>query len=253
MSDGSRCHLHLTALGTGWRLRLRAHPRGTRSGLVAEGRDAAGSDSRHPPHGMGQPRRLAQRFWGTKPGRSPPLRDQHPTPRVHAGTASGLPGTTPLVAIALMEIAVSIVCRRKHSVSIGQSPLPAQAWDKRGPGERRPWGSTRTWWEGWDTALGWDSAMLPVGLSSSEGRWATGSLRTHIPPTQHVLQGTVPARQPAPRHRGLRQWAPTPHPTHTQVQSGSRFEHCSTPSSSGKLGGFSLLSGAGAPELAEQR
>lgn len=144
VSDGSRCHLHLTALGTGWRLRLRAHPRGTRSGLVAEGRDAAGSDSRHPPHGMGQPRRLAQRFWGTKPGRSPPLRDRHPTPRVHAGTASGLPGTTPLVAIALMEIAVSIVCRRKHSVSIGQSPLPAQAWDKRGPGERRPWGSTRT-------------------------------------------------------------------------------------------------------------
>lgn len=131
MSDGSRCHLHLTALGTGWRLRLRAHPRGTRSGLVAEGRDAAGSDSRHPPHGMGQPRRLAQRFWGTKPGRSPPLRDRHPTPRVHAGTASGLPGTTPLVAIALMEIAVSIVCRRKHSVSIRQSPLPAQERARR--------------------------------------------------------------------------------------------------------------------------
>lgn len=56
MSDGSRCHLHLTALGMGWRLQLRAHPRRTLSGLVAEGRDTAGSDSCHPLHGTGQPR-----------------------------------------------------------------------------------------------------------------------------------------------------------------------------------------------------
>lgn len=58
-------------------------------------------------------------------GHRGPRREPAPlAPGTHMDTGSALPGTTPLVAIALMEMAVSIVCGKKHSVGTRQSSLP---------------------------------------------------------------------------------------------------------------------------------
>lgn len=78
-------------------------------------------------------------FWDTATCREPaPL--AHGT---HTDMGSAVPGTTPLVAIALMEMAVSIVCGKKHDVSAWQSSLHAGEQEGRAGtmlGHGAPWG-----------------------------------------------------------------------------------------------------------------
>lgn len=103
----------------GWRLSLPSAPRGFGDGWRLQ--------LRAPP-GRGDPARAGGRRLGSgwRPrgmlsGKSP---CRHPTrqgPAAHTrgtrtDTGLALPGTTPLVAMALMEMAVSIVCGKKHSV-----------------------------------------------------------------------------------------------------------------------------------------
>ena len=80
----------------------------------------------------------AQDRWPTQQGANSP----HPS--THMDTGSALPGTTPLVAIALMEMAVSIVCRKEQRVS-----APSRAPSSLGQRDRRvgreSWGHSRTW------------------------------------------------------------------------------------------------------------
>lgn len=129
VSDGSRCHLHLAALGTGRRLQLHAPPPGEPTWGWWQ-RVGAASDSCRPVRvcGVGKSQSSAGHIWGWGTQQAPtPRGSRNPLPRVRADRAFALPGTTPLVAIALMEMAVSIVCRRKHSVSTGHSSLLARA------------------------------------------------------------------------------------------------------------------------------
>lgn len=126
----------------GWRLSLPSAPRGFGDGWRLQ---------HCAPPGRGDPARAGGRRLGSgwRPrgmlsGKSP---CRHPTrqgpaartrgTRMDAGLA--LPGTTPLVAIALMEMAVSIVCRKKHSVGTRRS------WAEGQGSGRESWGHARTW------------------------------------------------------------------------------------------------------------
>lgn len=86
-------------------------------------------------------------------------------PSTHTGTGAALPGTTPLVAIALMEMAVSIVCGKKHSVSTLQNSLLTGA---EGQGSRKG-----------ELGLCWDMGLSRdvLGHGAPQGRAGTwGSL-----------------------------------------------------------------------------
>lgn len=126
----------------GWRLSLPSAPRGFGDGWRLQ--------LRAPP-GHGDPARAGGRRLGSGwrprgmlPGKSP---CRHPAPQRPAAHTRGtrvdtglaLPGTTPLVAIALMEMAVSIVCGKKHSVGSRQS------WAEGQGSGRESWGHARTW------------------------------------------------------------------------------------------------------------
>lgn len=165
VAGGSRCHLHLAALGTGDGSSSTLPPgaMGIPCGLVAEGGGEAGGDVRPPMCGAGQPQssastaqgagcpqgmlsgksslpHSAQPFWGTEaPTGTQPSGEPAPhAPGTDTDTGLALPGTTPLVAIALMEMAVSIVCGKKHSVGIHQSSCLA------GQGSGETWGHAGT-------------------------------------------------------------------------------------------------------------
>lgn len=126
----------------GWRLSLPSAPRGFGDGWRLQ--------LRAPP-GHGDPARAGGRRLGSGwrprgmlPGKSP---CRHPAPQRPAAHTRGtrvdtglaLPGTTPLVAIALMEMAVSIVCGKKHSVGSRQS------WAEGQGSGRESWGHVGTW------------------------------------------------------------------------------------------------------------
>lgn len=119
-AGGSRCHLHLAALGTGGASST-ALPRGPGDPAKAEGWQKAGERLATPGNALWE-----------KPRQGTAART-----RMDAGSA--VPGTTPLVAMALMEMAVSIVCREKHGVSTRQSWTEGQG---RG---RESWGRAGTW------------------------------------------------------------------------------------------------------------